>query len=224
MRQQPRFGYQIGISVGFDRLFQNIARSPEEFRYCFLFESRSLCRWVDPCVEKNLIRIEISDARDQSLVEQNRFHRAMVLANDLFELQKADLERVSTQGAFLQKFINISEQTDFAEFALIVECESAVICEAEKDACIARRVLVIFEVMQRRGHAEMQSQPEISIDADKQMFAMSPTGYEAASFQPSRQLTRRDTFQNIRVSHIDIDDPLVQRRHVKIALEVLHLG
>src|SRR5216117_1270186 len=86
MREQPRFGHTIHISFCVDRFFQDVARGAEEFRNCFLFESRNLRRRVDPCAEENFVGIDVSDARDQLLVEQNRFHRATMFSEDLSEL------------------------------------------------------------------------------------------------------------------------------------------
>ena len=56
----------------------------------------------------------------------------------------------------------------------------------------------------------MQSQPELITGAHKQMFAVPATVFEAAPFQSTRQLTRGNAFQNIRVPHFDIGDPLMQ--------------
>src|SRR6266480_4624548 len=96
--------------------------------------------------------------------------------------------------------------------------------ESKEHSGMLRRPLVTFEILKRAGHAEMQSQPKVSITADKQMFAMSAAGFETASFQSPCQLTLRDTLQNIRVPHIDTDDPLMQRRRVKVSLESLDIG
>jgi hypothetical protein len=56
----------------------------------------------------------------------------------------------------------------------------------------------------------MQSQPELITGAHKQMFAMTLTVFETPSFQSSFQFTRGNVFQNIRVLHFDVGDPLVQ--------------
>ena len=45
-----------------------------------------------------------------------------------------------------------------------------------------RRPLLTLEILQRAGHAEMQSQPEVAIGAHKQMFAVAATRFEAAFF------------------------------------------
>src|SRR5947208_1945830 len=65
----------------------------------------------------------------------------------------------------------------------------------------------------------MQSQPEVAIGAHKQMFAVSTTRFEAASFQSARQLIHRNAFQHVCAPHIDTSDPLVQRRSIQITLE-----
>jgi hypothetical protein len=42
------------------------------------------------------------------------------------------------------------------------------------------------------------------------MFAVPVTVFEATAFQSPCQLTRGNAFQNIRVPHVDIGDPLMQ--------------
>jgi hypothetical protein len=42
------------------------------------------------------------------------------------------------------------------------------------------------------------------------MFAMPVTAFEAAPFQSPGQPTRGNVFQNIRIPHFDVGDPLVQ--------------
>ena len=87
-----------------------------------------------------------------------------------------------------------------------------------------RRILLALKVLKRTGHAEMQSQPEVAISADKQMFAVAATGLEAASIQSPCQLTRRNAFQDVRTLHIDAGDSLVQRRRIEVTLECFNIG
>src|SRR6266403_832876 len=144
---------------------------------------------MDARVEKNFICINVSDPGDQFLVEQNRFHRAPMFSQDLFELRDANVERVRAEATFPQIFIQILDQADLAEFALILECEAMRIGKNKEHSRMPRRRLLIFEITQRAGHAEMQSQPKVSIDAHEQMFAVSATRFEAASIQSPCQFT-----------------------------------
>ena len=73
-----------------------------------------------------------------------------------------------------------------------------------------RGLFVVFEVLQRASHAEVQAQPELAIGAYKQMFAMTPTRFEAAPFQSARKLKRSSLFQDVCVTHINIVDTLMQ--------------
>src|SRR5437879_13581112 len=132
--------------------------------------------------EKNFIRINVSDPGDQLLVEQNRFHRATMFSEDLFELRETDVERVRTQCALFQEFIEIFHQSDLAKLALILECEAVGIGENKEHSRMVRRLLLMLEISKRAGHAEMQSQPKVSIGAHKQMFAVAATRFEAAFF------------------------------------------
>src|SRR6266496_2258326 len=218
-RQQPRFWHKIRVGFRLDRLFQNVARDAKEFRNCFLFESRNLRRRVDPCAEENFVGIDVSDARDQFLVEQNRFHRTAMFPEDLFELLETDVEGVRTPCALFQEFIDILQQSDLAKFALILECEAMGIDENKEHSRMLRCLLRMLEIPERAGHAEMQSQPEVAIGAHKQMFAVAASKFEAASFQSARQLMRRNAFQDVCAPHIDTADPLVQRRTIQVTLE-----
>src|SRR5437588_8155145 len=130
--------------------------------------------------EKNFICINVSDPGNQLLVEQNRFHCTPMRSQGLAELREADVERVRTEATFPQVFIYILNQADLAEFALILECEAMGVGENEEHSRMPRRILLAIEVKKRTGHAEMQSQPEIAIDAHKQMFAVAATRFEAA--------------------------------------------
>src|SRR5438445_4489839 len=107
MQLQPLSEHPSHIILCFDRLLLNVARGAEKFCNCFLFQSRNLCRGVDPCAEENFVGIDVSDACDQLLVEQNRFHRATMFSEDLSELWETDVERVRTQNALFQEFIDI---------------------------------------------------------------------------------------------------------------------
>jgi hypothetical protein len=130
---------------------------------------------MNACAEKNFVGINVSDARDQLLVEQNRFHRASMFSEDLFELRECDVERVRAERAFLQEFIDIFQQADLAKLALILECEAMGIGENKEHPRMPRRLLLVLEIVKRAGHAEVQSQPEFAIGPYKQMFAMTPT-------------------------------------------------
>ena len=87
-----------------------------------------------------------------------------------------------------------------------------------------RRILLVLEAQKRTGHAEMQSQPEVSIGAHEKMFAVAAAGFEAVSFQSPCKLPRRNAFQHVRAPHIDAGDSLVQRRRVEISLEAFDIG
>jgi hypothetical protein len=175
-------------------------------------------------VEKNFICINVSDPGDQFLIEQGRFHCTTMFSQDLFELPEADVERVPTEATFPQVFIYILGQSNLAEFALILECEAMRINESKEHSGMLRRSLVTLEILKRAGHAEMQAEPEVIIDAHKQMFAMATTRFEAPSLQSPCQFTRRNAFQDVRAPHVDAGDPLVQRPRVEVSLECFNLG
>jgi len=223
-RQQPRSWHQIHIRVGIDCLFQNVTRGAEKPRNCFLVQSRRLHCRVNACAEKNFIGVNVSDACDQLLVEQHRFHRTAMRSQDVSELRTADVQRVRAKYALFQKFIHIFDQPNLAELALILECEAMRIGENKEHAHMVWRFPPAFAIPKRTGHAEVQSEPELSICAHKQMFAVPPAAFEATPFQSTRQLRRSNALQNICVSHVDADDPLMQRCCVEVSLEIFDLG
>src|SRR5207248_6664746 len=51
------------------------------------------------------------------------------------------------------------------------------------------------------------------------MLAMPASRFEAATFQTTRKLSRCDVFQNVCIPHVDVVDPLMQRRGIKVSLE-----
>lgn len=77
----------------------------------------------------------------------------------------------------------------------------------------------MLEISKRAGHAEMQSQPKVSIGAHEKMFTVPATRFEGASFQSALQLMRRNAFQHVCAPHIDTADPLVQRCSIQVMLE-----
>ena len=147
----------------------------KEFHNDFVVESRNLRRRVNPCAEKNFIGVNVSNARDQLLVEQNGFHRAAMFSENISELRETDVERVWAESAFVEKFVHILDQPDFPELALIIESQAPIIGKSKKHSRLHRRRSIPLQILQRAGHAEMQSQPKIAVGADKEMFAVAAT-------------------------------------------------
>src|SRR5439155_5605473 len=193
-RQQPRFWHKIRVGFRLDRLFQNVAHGAEEFRNCFVFQSRNLRRRMDARTEEDFVGVNVSDACDQLLIEQNRFHCATAFLENRSELREIDTERVRAQCALFQEFIDILQQSDLAKLALVLECEAMGIGESKEHSRMFRRLLLILEIVKRTGHPEMQPQPQVMIYAHEQVFAVATTRFEAASFQSPCQLTSRNAF------------------------------
>ena len=184
--------------------------------------------------EKNFVGVDIADAGNQFLVEQDRFYGATTLTEYLFEFRKIDIERVRSESAPFYKLADIFQQSDLTKHALIIESEPATFLEDEKHSGMPvprsaggfgrRGFLFAFEIAQEASHTEVQSQPEVVIGTHKQMFAMAATGLEAVPFQLLRQLTFGNAFQNVCVSHIDRPDPLMQGRRIEVSPERLNIG
>ena len=88
---------------------------------------------------------------------------------------------------------------------------------------MTRCLFVILEVIKRAGHAEMESQPNFSIGAHKEVFAMTAARFEEAAFQSARKRWRRDVFQDVFVPHVDVVDPLMQRGGIEVSLEYFNV-
>src|SRR5260370_25869924 len=108
---------------------------------------------MNACAEKNLVGIDVSDSGDQLLVEQNRFHRATMFSKDLFELPESNVERVQAQCVLFQEFIDILQQSDLAELALILECALMGIIENKEHSRMPPRLLLMLTIRKRASHA-----------------------------------------------------------------------
>ena len=159
-----------------------MARCVKQSPQILVAQSRRFSGRVHVCPEKNFICVKVADSSDQLLVQQDRFHRAAMFSNNCLELRETNFQRVGAKATCLQKFIHILDQLDLAKFPLIVERQPAVIGEMKKHPRSFRRYFVGFEIVQRAGHAEVQSQPELITSARKQMFAVPVTVFEAAPF------------------------------------------
>src|SRR6266436_9104009 len=96
---------------------------------------------MDARAEKNFVRVNVANARDQFLIEQKRFHRATMFSEDLFELRETDVDGVRAQFTLFQEFIDIFQQSDLTEFALILQCEAMRTGENKEDSRMLRRLL-----------------------------------------------------------------------------------
>src|SRR6266568_4756004 len=86
-----------------------------------------------------------------------------MLCEQFLQIRKIDIKGIWPERAHFQKLIDILDQSDLAELALIVEGEPVISGKNEQHARVRRRFLFVFEVTQRAGHAEMQAQPNIGI-------------------------------------------------------------
>jgi hypothetical protein len=166
------------MGPGVDRLFQDVVQRAEEFDDCLFVQSRDLRCGMQAGAEKNFIRVNVSDTGEKSLVQQCRFHRALMVGKQFRESREIDRECVHTKPAARQEFIHVVDQSDFSKHALIVEGELEAFLEGEQHARVQRHFFLALEIAQRASHAEMQSQPRVAIDAHKQMFAMAATRFE----------------------------------------------
>jgi len=62
---------------------------------------------MNACVEKNFVRVEVANTREESLVHQNRFHRATTFAQYFSELLEINSECVGPQFVLFQKRVDI---------------------------------------------------------------------------------------------------------------------
>ena len=165
---------------------------------------------VHPCAEKNFICVKVADPGDQLLVQQDRFHCAAVFSNNCLELREINFERVGAKAACFQKFIYVLDQLDFAEFALIVERQPVVIRETKNHSRSFRRYFVVVEVRSEPVMPKCSRSQSSSPVRTNKCLPWRRLDSKRLSFQSPRKLTRGHTFQNIRVTHLDARDPLVQ--------------
>ena len=97
--------------------------------------------------EENFVRINIANTRDEPLVQQDRFHSAMMFPQYSFEFGKIDVKCVRAQSALFQKFIDVSNQSDLAELALIFERQTMVVSENKEHTRMLRRLFAFFKIV-----------------------------------------------------------------------------
>jgi hypothetical protein len=178
MRQKPRFRHLGHISLGRDRLFQNVVRGSEQFCEGLVAQASDLGRGMHARAEKNFVRVNVANAGDEPLIHQDRFHGATAFRQDFSEFREIDIQRIWAQCAPFQKSIDIFQQADLAELTLIVERKTMIVRENKDHSRMPRRLFVVFEILKRPGHAEVQPQPKLAIGADEQMFAMPATRFK----------------------------------------------
>jgi len=120
-----------------------------------------------------------------------------MFSEQFFEFRKIDIKGIWPERAFFPELIDILDQSDLAELALIIESESVIFYKNEQHPRVARRLVFAFKVTQRAGHAEVQTQPDVAVRAHKKMLAMTGTAFEPSSFQLPSKLTSRNAFQQI---------------------------
>ena len=82
-------------------------RSPKKFGEGFVTQTRHFCRGMHAHAEKNFVRVNIANTRDDPLIQQDRFHGATAFPQYFFELFKIDIKCVGSQRALFQKFVDI---------------------------------------------------------------------------------------------------------------------
>jgi len=59
----------VYVSLGRDRFSQNVVRRAEKLPEGLVAEAGDFCRRMQPRAEKNFVRVNIPNARDQFLIE-----------------------------------------------------------------------------------------------------------------------------------------------------------
>jgi hypothetical protein len=76
----------VHVSLGRDRFFQDVMRSPKEFCEGLVAQTGDFRCGMHARAEKNFVRVNVANARDQFLIEQDRLYRATMLFKDFPEL------------------------------------------------------------------------------------------------------------------------------------------
>ena len=105
-----------------------------------------------------------------------------MLRENLLEFGKINIECVRAEAALFYKLIDILNQSNLTEHALIIESEPVIFFENKHSTRVSWCLFLVFEIAQRAGHAKVQPQPAILIHAHKQMLAVTATRFEAMPF------------------------------------------
>src|SRR5206468_5077796 len=126
-----------------DRLSQDVVSAPEESCKGFVVRASDFGRRMNSHAEKNFIRINVANARDDPLVQQDRFHSATMFTQNFSEFPGTEIKCIRSQFVLLQKFVDISEQSDLSKLALIVERQTMVVGKNKQHSRISRGLFVV---------------------------------------------------------------------------------
>ena len=62
---------------------------------------------MNPRAEKNFIRINIANTRDNPLIQQNGFYGTAMFTQNLSEFPEMEIKRIRSQFVLFQKFVDI---------------------------------------------------------------------------------------------------------------------
>ena len=213
-------------AVGVDPLLQRLAHRLAQQRPLGARESAGLAQRVDLRAEQRLVRVDVADARDPLLVEQERLdgraraacERVQVLAGEVLG-ERLDAEPRAEVGVELGP---AGQQPAGAEAARVDEAERVLVVEAHDRARVGRARLGVVE--QVAGHAQVDQQEQLVLELRDQVLAAPSERLHAAADERAEHLVRRTRRGPARVAHAVDDEHAPLQPRGELAADRLDLG
>jgi hypothetical protein len=221
----PRFGHLIGVGLavygGSKHVFHGTVKLAEVIISKVLGQGIG----VDPCLEKDLVGVDISNAGDALLIHKGRFYGGSPPGHGLSKGVEVEglVQGVVPHIVVLNERLDVSGNTDSSEFSLVVVRKVVPVGEGDEHAIMGCIIIRVLEIFQITGHSEVQSKPLIVFNRNEEMFAVTSGAPEVTSRQCPFERTRRDTLEDVVGADVDLGDFLVQRGRVDVSFEDLYV-
>ena len=144
---------------------------------------------VDLGPEQRLVGVDVPDARDPLLVEQERLDRSARRPRQRVQVRGRELlvERLEAEPSGEERVERVTAERQLAgaEAPRVGVCE-VVIVEPQPHAGVRRRSLGVEQ--QRAGHAQVLEQVGLAFELPHEVLAAPPQPFDRASFERGAQL------------------------------------
>ena len=179
------------------------------------------------CARKEyLIRINIADARHDSLIHQHGFDVAFAADQRCFEPRKieARIQRVGPEPFSGEEVLDIFDHANTADHPFVGIREASIVGKIEPHARKVRFLARLRDEIECAGHAEMQGQPATAIDARQEVLTISSGCDELGSLEVADECSRGNLAEYALVVHDHSFDRLAQSASCEHSLENLDIG
>ena len=213
-------------AVRVDPLLQRLAHGVAQQRPLGARESACLAQRVDLSAEEGLVRVDVADARDPLLVEQERLHRRPRAACERVQVLACEVvgERLDAEprAEIRVELGPAGEQPAGAEAARVDEAERVLVVEAHDRARVGRARLGVVE--QVAGHPQVHQQEQLVFELGDQVLAATVEALDVPADERAEHLVGLARRRPARVAHaIDHEHPSLQPRR-ELAADRLDLG